>query len=317
MSIKSSNLPDGVEDITSVEALELEGLKRSLLDYYQSENFQLTYPSLIEFADTIGGDQNESIKDSAFTFSDDLSTNELIIRPDISQQIARIDQAEDTEGETRYCYVGEVLKKRKDSFSRSRITVKAGVEIFGGNDNKFEILKLLSDSMDIGNLKDLTLSYGKTEILEDVLEPLNLNREESYSLNKIISSKSSSDLSSWLTKHKMNKNVVDKLLTLLECNGDLSVISTLKAIETDEKIVNELEEIWSFIEKETSFKPHIDVTDFPGFNYHKGLVFSAHSEQSGFSIANGGSYFSQTASGSTRIAIGFDQDIIAMTKLKA
>lgn len=317
MSIKSSNLPNGVEDITSVEALELEGLKRSLLDYYQSENFQLTYPSLIEFADTIGGDQNESIKDSAFTFSDDLSTNELIIRPDISQQIARIDQAEDTEGETRYCYVGEVLKKRKDSFSRSRITVKAGVEIFGGNDNKFEILKLLSDSMDIGNLKDLTLSYGKTEILEDVLEPLNLNREESYSLNKIISSKSSSDLSSWLTKHKMNKNVVDKLLTLLECNGDLSVISTLKAIETDEKIVNELEEIWSFIEKETSFKPHIDVTDFPGFNYHKGLVFSAHSEKLGFSIANGGSYFSQTASGSTRIAIGFDQDIIAMTKLKA
>tara|TARA_Y100000816_G_C26075938_1_gene566379 strand:+ start:435 stop:1388 length:954 start_codon:yes stop_codon:yes gene_type:complete len=317
MSIKSSNLPDGVEDITSVEALELEGLKRSLLDYYQSENFQLTYPSLIEFADTIGGDQNESIKDSAFTFSDDLSNNELIIRPDISQQIARIDQAEDTKGETRYCYVGEVLKKRKDSFSRSRITVKAGVEIFGGNDNKFEILKLLSDSMDIGNLKDLTLSYGKTEILEDVLEPLNLNREESYSLNKIISSKSSSDLSSWLTKHKMNKNVVDKLLTLLECNGDLSVISTLKAIETDEKIVNELEEIWSFIEKETSFKPHIDVTDFPGFNYHKGLVFSAHSEKLGFSIANGGSYFSQTASGSTRIAIGFDQDIIAMTKLKA
>ena len=317
MSIKSSNLPNGVEDITSVEALELEGLKRSLLDYYQSENFQLTYPSLIEFADTIGGNQNESIRDSAFTFSDDLSNNELIIRPDISQQIARIDQAEDTKGETRYCYVGEVLKKRKDSFSRSRITVKAGVEIFGGNDNKFEILKLLSDSMDIGNLKDLTLSYGKTEILEDVLEPLNLNREESYSLNKIISSKSSSDLSSWLTKHKMNKNVVDKLLTLLECNGDLSVISTLKAIETDEKIVNELEEIWSFIEKETSFKPHIDVTDFPGFNYHKGLVFSAHSEKLGFSIANGGSYFSQTASGSTRIAIGFDQDIIAMTKLKA
>ena len=317
MSIKSSNLPDGVEDITSVEARELESLKRSLLDYYQSENFQLTYPSLIEFADTIGGDQNESIKDSAFTFSDDLSTNKLIIRPDISQQIARIDQAEETEGETKYCYVGEVLKKRKDSFSRSRITVKAGIEIFGGNDNKFEVLKLLSESMNIGNIKDLTLSYGKTEILEDVLESFNLNREESYSLNKIISSKSRSDLSSWLTKHKMKKNVVDKLLTLLECNGDLSVISTLKAVKTDEKIVNELEEIWSFIEKETSFKPHIDVTDFPGFNYHKGLVFSAHSEKLGFSIANGGSYFSQTASGSTRPAIGFDQDIIAMTKLKA
>ena len=91
MPSKSSNLPDGVEDITSSEAIELENLKRSLLDFYQSKNFQLTYPSLIEFADAIGGVQNESLKDSAFTFSDDLSTNELIIRPDISQQIARID----------------------------------------------------------------------------------------------------------------------------------------------------------------------------------------------------------------------------------
>ena len=109
----SSNLPDGVEDITSSEAIELEKLKRSLLDFYQSKNFQLTYPSLIEFADAIGGVQNESLKDSAFTFSDDLSTKELIIRPDISQQIARIDQAEASDGEKRYCYVGEVLKKEK------------------------------------------------------------------------------------------------------------------------------------------------------------------------------------------------------------
>ena len=81
--------------------------------------------------------------------------------------------------EKRYCYVGEVLKKEKDSFSRSRITVKAGIEIFGGGDNrKTEILKLLSESMVIGNLKDLTLSFGKTEILDSILEPLNLSQEE-------------------------------------------------------------------------------------------------------------------------------------------
>ena len=65
----------------------------------------------------------------------------------------------------------------------------------------------------------------------------------------------------------------------------------MKKIKIDEKIINELEEIWNFIDNETSFKPHIDVTDFPGFNYHKGLVFSAHSADLGFSIANGGKLF--------------------------
>ena len=317
MPSNSSNLPDGVEDLTSFDASELETLKRSLIDFYQSKNFQLTYPSLVEFADAIGGTQNSSLRESAFTFFDDLSSNELAIRPDISQQIARIDQAEESEKEQRYCYVGEVLKKRKDSFSRSRITIKAGVEIFGGGDNKYEVLSLLSDSVKIGNLNELTLSFGKTEILNEVLEPLDLDFDDSVTLNKIISSKSKSDLSAWVKEKKISNEEANKLLTLIDCNGDLSVISKLQNIETSEGHLSEIQDIWDFIEKETCFKPHIDLTDFPGFNYHDGLVFSAHSDRCGFSIANGGNYFSQISSGKLRSAIGFDQDIIAMIKLKA
>ena len=317
MPSNSSNLPDGVEDLTSLDASELETLKRSLIDFYQSKNFQLTYPSLVEFADAIGGTQNSSLRESAFTFFDDLSSNELAIRPDISQQIARIDQAEESDKEQRYCYVGEVLKKRKDSFSRSRITIKAGVEIFGGGDNKYEVLSLLSDSVKIGNLNELTLSFGKTEILNEVLEPLDLDFDDSVTLNKIISSKSKSDLSAWVKEKKISNEEANKLLTLIDCNGDLSVISKLQNIETSEGHLSEIQDIWDFIEKETCFKPHIDLTDFPGFNYHDGLVFSAHSDRYGFSIANGGNYFSQTSSGKLRSAIGFDQDIIAMIKLKA
>ena len=317
MPSNSSNLPDGVEDLTAPDSLELETLRRSLIDFYQSKSFQLTYPSLIEFADEIGGEQNTSLRDSAFTFFDDLSSNELAIRPDISQQIARIDQAEESDKEQRYCYVGEVLKKRKDSFSQSRITIKAGIEIFGGEDNKFEAISLLSDSMKIGNLTELTLSFGKTEILAEIIEPLNLNYNDGIILNKIISSKSESDLSSWVKDRKVQKDLVNKLLTLIDCNGDLSIISKLKNIQTSDAYLSEIENIWDFIEKETCFSPHIDLTDFPGFNYHDGLVFSAHSDKYGFSIANGGEYFSQTMSGKQKSAIGFDQDIIAMIKLKA
>ena len=316
MPSNSSNLPDGVEDLTAPDSLELETLRRSLIDFYQSKSFQLTYPSLIEFADAIGGEQNTSLRDTAFTFFDDLSSNELAIRPDISQQIARIDQAEESDKEHRYCYVGEVLKKRKDSFSQSRITIKAGIEIFGGEDNKFEAISLLSDSMKIVNLTELTLSFGKTEILAEIIEPLNLNYNDGIVLNKIISSKSESDLSSWVKDRKVQKDLVNKLLTLIDCNGDLSIISKLKNIQISDAHLSEIENIWDFIEKETCFSPHIDLTDFPGFNYHDGLVFSAHSDKFGFSIANGGEYFSQTMSGKQKSAIGFDQDIIAMIKLK-
>ena len=48
------NLPEGVEDILSERALELESLRRSLIDLYSKKGFNLVYPSIIEYADSIG-----------------------------------------------------------------------------------------------------------------------------------------------------------------------------------------------------------------------------------------------------------------------
>ena len=207
------------------------------------------------------------------------------------------------------------LKYNKNIFKNDKTNVCKSINSVNIT-NKFETISLLSDSMKIGNLTELTLSFGKTEILAEIIEPLNLNYNDGIVLNKIISSKSESDLSSWVKDRKVQKDLVNKLLTLIDCNGDLSIISKLKNIQTSDAHLSEIENIWDFIEKETCFSPHIDLTDFPGFNYHDGLVFSAHSDKYGFSIANGGEYFSQTMSGKQKSAIGFDQDIIAMIKLK-
>ena len=68
--------------------------------------------------------------------------------------------------------------------------------------------------------------------------------------------------------------------------------------------------------KETLFEPHIDMTDFPGFNYHQGLVFSVHSQNFGFAIANGGQYSYQKNSEEKRLAIGFDIDLISLLNIK-
>ena len=82
------NLPGGVEDILSERALELENLRRTLIDLYSQKGFSLVYPSIIEFADAIGGEVNSELKKRAFTFSDNSISNDIAIRPDISQQIA-------------------------------------------------------------------------------------------------------------------------------------------------------------------------------------------------------------------------------------
>ena len=115
MSASLFNLPGGVEDILSDRANDLENLRRSLIDLYSQKGFSLVYPSIIEFADAIGGEVNSELKKRAFTFSDNSTPNEIAIRPDISQQIARIDQTNDSE-ETKKILLCRRSDKKEERF---------------------------------------------------------------------------------------------------------------------------------------------------------------------------------------------------------
>ena len=91
MSNLETGLPDGAEDFIGADAEELERIRNYLLSKFKRYGCQLVMPSLIEFSESLGGKMNASLKDFAYSFSDDSSSSEISVRPDISQQIARID----------------------------------------------------------------------------------------------------------------------------------------------------------------------------------------------------------------------------------
>ncbi len=110
MSSSNFGLPDGTEDFVGVKAKELEKLRSIFLNYFYKNNCELVIPSLIEFSEAIGGNANESLRDYAYSFSDENLKN-ISVRPDISQQIARIDLQQGIKDKKKYCYFGETLRK--------------------------------------------------------------------------------------------------------------------------------------------------------------------------------------------------------------
>ncbi|GIS32516.1 MAG: hypothetical protein Ct9H90mP4_04300 [Gammaproteobacteria bacterium] len=67
----------------------------------------------MEFKKNLGGKAHEEIIDHAFSFRDDLSSEEVSIRPDMSEQAARIDAYRIKSSESvRFCYAGNVLKSK-------------------------------------------------------------------------------------------------------------------------------------------------------------------------------------------------------------
>ena len=317
MSNLETGLPDGAEDFIGADAEELERIRNYLLSKFKRHGCQLVMPSLIEFSESLGGKMNASLKDFAYSFSDDSSSSEISVRPDMSQQIARIDTQIGIKKIQKYCYFGETLRKTKDSLTKSRIAYKAGVELFGKIKAADEIstIKLLISSLkSLGKYK-ITLSLGRTEPLSEIISGLDLSKEDIKKLKKIMSSKSTSDLLDFCKAKKIKAGHYKELNNLISLHGTKENLRYLK--QHKKKIFQESAKKVEKVIKNlpSSVDCHIDFSDFPGFDYHKGLVFSIHVEGFGFNLAKGGQYLVENLD-SKREAIGFDINVSSLMKIK-
>ena len=92
---------------------------------------------------------------------------------------------------------------------------------------------------------------------------------------------------------------------------------TLKSLKQHKRkgfrdAAKKLEKVIKSLPKSVDY--HLDFSDFPGFDYHSGLVFSIHILGFGFSLAKGGQYNAGHQS-IKRDAIGFDINVSSLLKL--
>ena len=160
----------------------------------------------------------------------------------------------------------------------------------------------------------MTISLGRTEPLSEILNGLDLSLNENRRLKKIIASKSKTDLEEFFSSKGLSSRILIEIKNLMEANGKIECLNYLKkhknkVFQTSarkiEKIIKNLP---------ASIDYHLDFSDFPGFDYHSGLVFSVHVVGFGFSIAKGGQYKSMQ-NHIVREAIGFDVNVSSLTKL--
>ena len=315
------SLPDGVDELLPPKALEVEILRRSLIDQYIDAGYAFIIPPLLELSETIGGEAHDEIKSHAFSFRDDLTGKNLSIRPDISEQASRIDayriQSNDV---VRLCYAGEVVKSKSSKVLRSRTTIQVGAEIFGDSsiEAELESIKLMLDSLEIAGVSNTTLSLGHAGFTASVLEPFkNLGQEVFANIETALSKKSKSDLINIIPNSHESKS---SLINLCDIYGEKDIIQKAKAefshIKNSDNLLEHLEKVVNKIESFSDINLHIDLGEIQGFKYHNGIVFSAYSDSVGYVLAKGGRYDGlRKSSDQDRPAVGFDLDLIAVSNL--
>ena len=317
------SLPAGVDELLAPKALEVEKLRRKLIDLYVAANYEFIIPPLLELSETLGGEAHEEISSYAFSFQDDLTGKELSIRPDISEQASRIDAYRISSKDViRLCYAGDVVKRRASKVLRSRTTIQVGAEIFGDSsiDSDLESINLMIKSLQEVGLKDITLSLGHAGFTATILALFQDLDDSTFSqLEEALIRKSKSDITNIIPSDDKN---LPLLIDLCDMYGSEEIIDkakdAYKALGTN--VIGYLEYLSQIIQKlkfDKSIKVHVDLGEVHGFKYHNGIVFSAYSGSAGYALAKGGRYDGlRKTEDEDRPAIGFDLDLIAVSNIK-
>ncbi len=305
-------LPDHIADVLPSEARHIEELRRGLLDTACGYGYELVMPPLLEHLDSLLSGSGEALDLLTFKLVDQLSGRTLGIRPDTTQQVARIDaHLLNRKGVTRLCYCGPVLHAKPDRPHATREQLQFGAEIYGhaGVEADVEVIKLAIESLRVAQLNDFTVDLADVRIVQRLLAGVLVDLSTLRRVHAALAVKDASELAQ-LTRG-FPKPQREGLMALLNFYGDVAVLDeadkALSEISGVSAIIADLRQLAVRVENPLVT---FDLADLRGYSYYSGMRFAIYAQGVTDALVRGGRYDEVGAAfGRSRPAVGFSLDI--------
>ncbi|MFT5702688.1 MAG: ATP phosphoribosyltransferase regulatory subunit [Rickettsiales bacterium] len=285
-------LPIGFYDLLGDEArINQQTIDSLLASFYEAE-YQLIKTPLAEFEESL---ENHQTRKESFKMADNLSGKTLVMRSDITPQIARLiaTKLENAETPIKLCYVGDVLKTKTDNLYADRQLTQVGIELVGKNANlnsctaNSQIIELTLLALKKIGLSGLLINFCCPRFLDIVLGDLEI--ENIAKLRTAIINKNISEIK------KLGEKYSDDLIYLALENKDFSQISKIVAkLGSSQETLEQLEKWQKTIIDTQKNHPEIDFSvDIFGddeFYYHEKIGFTIFADNFSYPIARGGRY---------------------------
>ncbi len=301
MSIKDRwLLPECIDELMPDEAVQLEILRRKLVDMMQSWGYQLVEPPLVEYLDSLLTGTAKECDLRTFKLIDQLSGRLLGVRADITPQVARIAAHKLRENPvSRLSYIGGVLHTLPEGHGCSRNPIQLGAEIYGHTcpESDMEILQLMLAVLNVTDSTPvLSLNLGHVGIYRGLAKFVALSDIQEKELFAALQRKALPKIKSLLTKYKLDDNGKIMLLALADLNGGVSVLTQAQELfkHAPDDVHLALSNLQTVADMAAQRLPEVninfDLAELRGYHYHTGLVFSAYQPGSSQAVAMGGRY---------------------------
>jgi ATP phosphoribosyltransferase regulatory subunit len=318
-------LPEGIEEVLPQQARQLEYMRRSLLDLFQSWGYDLVMPPFIEYIESLLTGTGNDLDLQTFKLTDQLTGRMMGVRADMTPQVARIDAHHlKSSAPTRLCYLGTVLHTRPGGFAGSRSLLQVGAELFGhsGIESDVEVLSLMVETLKQAGVEDLYLDLGHVGVYRGLVDQAGLDADQEALLFDALQRKAKPEITDLLNDWSLPKAVAEMLTKLTDLNGNDSVLTEArgalkKASKPVHHALDNLQQIAALLQQRLpDLNLHYDLAELRGYHYHTGAVFAAYVPGRGQAIAQGGRYDGiGRAFGLSRPATGFSTDLRTLAVL--
>lgn len=289
--------PLGFRDILPEEARARELATRLVQDLFASYEYEPIETPTLENQELMRTAGYRS--SSPFKFFD-AQGNLLIMRPDVTMQVARMcgSRLGDTQHTLRFRYTQRVFRESDDVItSDPREMTQMGVECIGadGVDADAEVISLFIQALRILGVEHFTLSVACVGVLNALLACCEASDEWKASLLKAFHASNFVELDELCEAYAESLSPVRAIPALARIRGGIEAIDQArKLLEPYGIKLDDLDALQSTIQLliDEGFERYVrvDFSVMSSFDYYTGMVFEAYAPGVGSPLGSGGRY---------------------------
>ena len=297
MERKLLHTPEGVRDLYGTECenkLLLQNRMHQVLKLYGYRDIQM--PSF-EFFDIFNKERGSVASKNMFKFFD-REGNTLVLRPDMTPQIARCAAKyfENEELPIKLCYLGNTFVNKSSYQGRLKETTQLGCELIGDSSvtADAEMLAMMIEALLVAGLKEFQVEVGQVAYFKGLVNEAGIDSDTEEELRLLIQKKNFFGVEELARGCGLSDSVREALFMLPQLFGSAEKLDDAKKYVNNAESLGAIEHLKSVYEllKVYGYEKYVsfDLGMLSELTYYTGIIFRAVTYEVGEPVANGGRY---------------------------
>ncbi len=297
MERKLLHTPEGVRDLYGTECenkLLLQNRMHQVLKLYGYRDIQM--PSF-EFFDIFNKERGSVASKNMFKFFD-REGNTLVLRPDMTPQIARCAAKyfENEELPIKLCYLGNTFVNKSSYQGRLKETTQLGCELIGDSSvtADAEMLAMMIEALLAAGLKEFQVEVGQVAYFKGLVNEAGIDSDTEEELRLLIQKKNFFGVEELARGCGLSDSVREALFMLPQLFGSAEKLDDAKKYVNNAESLGAIEHLKSVYEllRVYGYEKYIsfDLGMLSELTYYTGIIFRAVTYEVGEPVANGGRY---------------------------